>query len=508
MTRWAHMPERLLSIVTGATLLLGVGQVWFGVVHWHDSQRILQCMLLALVAAACIGAPALRDRLLRQAGLFGMPACIAALAGLALGTLSALASGFARFGLLEVALVPPLLLVSLCLMGARIGREADFDRTALAVTGIVATILVTQFTGAYAAMLFAGVGFYPENLYRGGFSNPRFLGQFHTMALPLLVAACIHPGLSRRWRGILAAVLVMSLVMALLTASRATWYAWSAATVGVLVVCRAHARVIAGVQLAAIAAAGGIFWLMFMLPAHLVEGWDFNAVDASFGRLGDPTSLSLREVLWWRAWELIGEHPILGIGPMGAAVDFNPVASHPHNALLQVASEWGLPAALMLCIGLALAGLRLARGLWLVHGQSLAGGRAEAGADSVLAPALAISLLGIAIHAMADGVAVMPYTQVALAAVFGWAASVLLPRDSGMPPRASARALGIAVPGLALAALLHGVLPESTYLESREEAFALRHSSAAAMMPRFWAQGWVVDEVDRDAVRFDARYPP
>lgn len=501
--------ERLVLAALAATLLCGVGRIWFDLIHWHDSQRVLECLLLAAAASAFVLDRAMRGRILLQASRLGWPAILLGLAALALGAVSAASSGLARFGLLEVALLPLLGLLSLSLMSVRARHGRSFDIAALTVAAIVCTILVTQFMGAYAAMLFSGTGIYPENLYRGGFSNPRFLGQVHTMLLPLLAAACLHPGLPLRWRAVVAAVLVLSLVMALLTASRATWYAWSAATVAVLVLSRPRAFAILPVQLAAVAAAGAAFYLMFVLPSAFIPGWDFDAARASFDRLGQPMTLSMRDVLWTRALELVAAHPLLGIGPMGGAMDMNRVAAHPHNALLQVASEWGLPAAALLCAAFAGIGWRLARGLAAASPAACPAAPASPATpletDPHLRAGLAIALLGIAIHAAVDGVVVMPYTQMVLAAVAGWSAAVLLPDAIRRRPHPAGVPLAAALVGAALLALANGVLPEVFLLVEREEDFARAYSSFDASMPRFWAHGWLVGEVDPGAVRFVAR---
>lgn len=57
---------------------------------------------------------------------------------------------------------------------------------------------------------------------------------------------------------------------------------------------------------------------------------------------------SQRDVLWQLGWEVIRTHPLLGIGPMHYASLPNPIASHPHNLVIQFASEWGIPATLLL----------------------------------------------------------------------------------------------------------------------------------------------------------------
>ena len=57
---------------------------------------------------------------------------------------------------------------------------------------------------------------------------------------------------------------------------------------------------------------------------------------------------SFRIDLWIQAWEIIKGHPWLGVGPLHYANFPNAIASSPHNFFLQIASEWGGPAFLLL----------------------------------------------------------------------------------------------------------------------------------------------------------------
>lgn len=57
-----------------------------------------------------------------------------------------------------------------------------------------------------------------------------------------------------------------------------------------------------------------------------------------------------REELWYRAWIIFLEHPIMGGGPMHFSYDVEiPLAinAHPHNLALQILSEWGIFCALL-----------------------------------------------------------------------------------------------------------------------------------------------------------------
>lgn len=494
--------EQAVALGTALCLLVAIAWRVFDLRDWHDSQRLLQFLLLLSAGATCLFDSGLRDRLRAQAGRFGRHTALAGLAALGLGVVSAIGSGFPRFGLLEVALFALLALLVTSVMAARQSTRG-FDTLALALVVAAGSVLVVQFLSAYAAALFSGAGFVVDNLYRGGFSNPRFLGQFHTMALPLLLAACVYPAFPARWRALAFAVLVMSLVLALLTASRATWYAWLAATLAVLVVFRPPCRPLLRALLSALCCSAVVFYAMFYtLPPLLVEGWQGGVREGSFGRLAQPFGLSLREVLWSRAVGWISQFPLLGIGPMGLALDVNPVAAHPHNAPLQIAAEWGVPAALLMGVVVFGAASGFSAGLR----RQVARPPTDDGAERLVGVTLAIALTGAAIHALVDGVIVMPYTQVMLAGIAGWAAACLLPPAVAVAVPVPVRRpwpgrFTVLVVAAAMIALFHGAAPEarSLYLQlDRLQA----EMEERPRFTRFWAHGWLTDAVDIERVRF------
>ena len=498
----------VLAALAGFVLVAGVARPWAGLLHWHDSQRLLQSLLLLTVGAAVASLAPLRSRLFLQAGRAGpAPRILAAGAGL-VGVVSALCSGFALIGLTEVALFSLLALLALAMMDARGASPAAFDRAGLAVVMAAGMVLTVLFGASYAAALLSDAGFHAENLYRGGFSNPRSMGQFHTMALPLMAAACLHAGLAARWRALCLAVLVVTLVVALLAASRATWYAWPAATLVVLLFCpRAGRRLLPLLALALAAALAG-FWLLFhVLPPMFIDGGSFDA-QQSYARLAAPFGLSLREVLWTRAVAWASLFPVLGIGPAGLALDFNPVAASPHSAPLQLAAEWGLPALAMIAAGLGLAGWRMARGLRAACRSGAA--TADATPTPVLAASLAIALCGALIHSLVDGVIVTPYSQVALACVCGWAAACLLPPAAAgtqQRPRPASRPslrslAGALAAGGAMVALFNGVAPWVAQRDLLDADRARDEQAGLPTVPRFWSNGFLLDQVDLRDVRF------
>jgi putative inorganic carbon (hco3(-)) transporter len=146
------------------------------------------------------------------------------------------------------------------------------------------------------------------------------------------------------------------------------------------------------------------YWLPLMMvgkPA-VVE----SVLDRAF------TGLSGRELLWSEAWEIIVSRPLLGVGPMHYADYASRIAAHPHNAPLQIAAEWGVPALLIV---LALFSLGLV--LWLRNDYGVAKGEGE---SARLRPALFAALITAALHSLFSGIIVMPISQLMMTLVLGW----------------------------------------------------------------------------------------
>lgn len=153
-------------------------------------------------------------------------------------------------------------------------------------------------------------------------------------------------------------------------------------------------------------------------------------------------------------------------------------ASHPHNVVLQLAAEWGVPAALALLIPMVCGLIALLRRIRLNA--------------SPLLLSLTAALLGASAQAMVDGVLVMPYTQIWLVFVMGWAMGVYFRdasvKDAGrwMLGRISMILVSVMM-ALALSLLLYGVFPE--ILHRAEYTKAYLDAGHNAIPPRYWMVG-------------------
>lgn len=504
-------------------LVVAVSMRGFGLLHWHDSQRVFELVALWAVCMALLACPAALRSLVREALRWLGPGGLAALgtAG-AFGCFAAWQAESPRFAFIELSL---LFLLGLCVLLVARARATEGARLDIVLLGAflgAAAVLVSSFLVSWLAAVTSDAGFVSPLLFEGGFSNVRFLGQFHTLALPLLACACLLPGPRPVYRIAVFVLLGLTWTMAIGTVTRGTWFSWVAAIVLLLPFVRLRILPLLQVQLAGLAAGALAAWVMFDLAVP--QGRDGAAASAFglfTGRFADPLALSSRDQLWTRALEFISAHPWTGVGPMMLALDHNPVATHPHNALIQLAAEWGLPAAVLL----ALVGI----GLWWTLATALLRVRPGdvqagpgAGSRSLLLPvALLWAVTAAGIHAMVDGLLVMPYAQVSCAVILGWTLGVFgafagrahaRPATLRAGPRRAGRALlqagavaAVATAGLFLAA---GTWPELTRLEAREMAFFDRYPFDEPRKPRLWAQGWLHEDLpSRDITGSPLRMP-
>lgn len=219
----------------------------------------------------------------------------------------------------------------------------------------------------------------------GPLTDPNDLAFVLVVALPLL-AAVLPPAPVTRDRVLVAAAAVVLVAGAAATFSRGGALALAAA-VGWLLARRVlPVRVFAG-ALAAVAAAG--------LAAAVLAG---PALARSVGEKSHiaASNVDTRVLRWEAAARMLGEHPVLGVGPGGFRGEYatasdnaeiaeqTPVA---HNMFLEVAAELGLPAfALFLGLG-AVAAVATERVV-------------RSGPDRTTAVAVQAALVAVAVGAM------------------------------------------------------------------------------------------------------------
>jgi O-antigen ligase len=191
--------------------------------------------------------------------------------------------------------------------------------------------------------------------------------------------------------------------------------------------------------------------------------------------------------IWTVALHLIKLHPLLGVGPLHFpyyAYAYEQLVAHPHNAILLIACEWGIPAALML---FSLMGFGLWR--WIIFSRQAV--KTQANANLYIG--LTACLLMAGFDAMFSGVLIMPVSQFMLGLVVGWALSLYIMHNRTTVSVSGYLHIGlIALIITALALLILGILPVVAHLPQMELNYSLACTEQGCVnSPNYWLQGWI-----------------
>ena len=188
-------------------------------------------------------------------------------------------------------------------------------------------------------------------------------------------------------------------------------------------------------------------------------------------------STSDRIELWSQCLNFIQNHPFLGIGPMHFAWYSNTNA-HPHNSVLQLMAEWGLPAALLI---LAVTGYGLLCWLRKFNIDNL---QHKTKLDCNLAIALFFTVMSSFAYSLVDGVIVMPISQVLMFTIIGLMIGYYT-KDNVTEVKRKSVFMPIFA-AITLVALIWSTLPEILQSASGDaKRFSMGYSAAG---PRFWLE--------------------
>lgn len=391
----------------------------------HDDQRCVELGLLALLTAFMVTR---RDTADYIAGLDPVARlCLGAF--FAIGAFSALNAYSPVQALYEWSMLLLLLLASASLAAGLSRAGGSGLLTVLQCAGIAGALYSLRVVLVYAASLSAGHQLDMQEL-GAGFSNIRFFNHVQTVLLPLIVLLHLQaPKRSvLRWAWFALAAFWWALLF--VSEARASILALGAGCVMVLVVRRAHARSFLK-AMALTALAGGIVYVLgFILLPMLAGLRPFNAAANVMQRTAIDLT-SGRNQLWQLSYELIAAHPWLGVGPQhfahyGVALSFG---AHPHNFVLQIGAEWGVPALMCLLgtIGIGMWGL-------IRIGTRIA--RSDLSNQQILAVLLATGT-AILVDGLFSGVIVMPQSQMVILLYLGYAGGWARAWSNDTAPRSS-----------------------------------------------------------------------
>lgn len=455
----------ILTPVAGA--LPGVGL--------FNSQRIVQLLVLAAATLPLLH-PEERGRWIQSFALLPAASRWGFVGILGLGGVTSAFAPHPRFAFLEVGMLTLVFILTVQLAGV---FRRDPKRTVRGIVGALAlgaVLYLTSFAVGYVFSLAMALPVWPSAFT--GFAHVRFFNQIQVWTIPLIVLpAALLPAEQRGLRGGLHAVAALWYALLFASGGRGATLALAGAAVLALVLFRSQASPWLRLQLKALVGGLALYVLLFVLMADNLS---------VFTRLQDITNGTGRLELWGIAVEMIGRHPVMGEGPMQFARHLNVHASHPHNAVLQWAAEWGLLSTVGVVALFGWGGIAWAR-------------HCRRALSTVAAPqqtvliALTASLTAAAAYALVDGVLVMPVSQMLVAVIAGWALAVYAgsPKPTRLPdhhPLASWILVGFLV--AVWGSIGYGIAPDITSLEVQQEEH-IQRTGATLVHPRFWQQGFI-----------------
>lgn len=395
---------KTLSILTFITLITFSPSISFiNYIDYHDCQRIIQLLLLGLVLIDAIFLNFSKSGLIPinnniRLGFFGL---------LALSTASTTHAITPRYAIIETSIFAAL--CYLALFVARLYRENGEIFVKYLTYALWASILLYMtsfYTGYITALAVKKTLTWPFPFY--GFSNIRLFQQYQLWGLGLLCLPLLAFDLKKNVRFWFQFALACWWILLFYAASRGVTLSWIIAIVATAIVYKKIAWGFLRIQLTTAIAGLCAYQLLFKIIPNLLTSSSNAVVASTIFR----DTFSDRTDLWKAAYVMIDNFPLLGVGPMHFYF-YNTFGTHPHNSVLQIASEWGLPASLII---LALTGYCFYCWLKKFNASQL---DTNTKLDKNLSIILFFTIISGSSYSLVEGVIVMPISQVLMFTTIG-----------------------------------------------------------------------------------------
>lgn len=364
-------------------------------------------------------------------------------------------------------------------------EQSDWQRVVVVCFAGSALLYLAVFFSANSDNMF-DPKYVADGVWFPVFSNIRFFSDYQALLLPFVLYAvrlCRHP-LARiaAW-----AMVTLFFMLFFYSGSRAVVLGQLGAHLCLLIVLgRRYWPTLYRHGLA-----WGCAYLLYLLlsvgvPYLLLED-DVRVAILPLMREG----LSLREVIWSLAWGDMLSHPWFGIGPGEFSRQFNAIAAAPHNSVLMVGAEWGTP---ILCLVLAAIFVMISRTLMALRRMATRGEPSTESFEFAIAAWLAFAAL--LLHSLVANVWVVPVSQLGLLIAASLVFASCLDRPLRGRIKSSVRSgTGFLVLSIAAASTMAWLLLQDVPdLPSRNSAYLNCMRPTPYFSPRFWQQGWLMNE--------------
>jgi O-antigen ligase len=433
------------------------------ITNFHDSQRLFELLLIILVLLHGI-------IISRHAAATNQIIRFATYILIALATVSSSLAYSPRHAFIEISLFSGLFYLSLFVMQLyQTDHALLIKRLVYVFWGGILLVMVSFYVGYITANIFNTPVVWPAPLK--AFTNIRSFNQYQLWTLGLITLPLLAFDFKRastlRWLHI---GLISWWVLLFFSASRGALLAWAVGIVCTAIIYKKTAWPFIRLQLMHITAGFLSYQLLFqVIPSYTKS----TVVTGTILR----ESTNDRIELWKLALNLIQDHPIFGVGPMHFAWASS-TSAHPHNSVLQLMAEWGLPAALII---LSMAGYGLVCWLKRFDIKKL---QTQTKFNQNLIIALFFSLITGAAYSLVDGVIVMPVSQVMMFTIIGL--MIGLYSDGHLIEVKRAPLFRLFFAGIVLIALVWSTLPEIVQgVTGSKKHFSIGYTAAG---PRIWSE--------------------
>lgn len=462
----------------------------------YDMRRMMELIMLGLGVLWLVLDTRLRTAWLQCYQTLPSLARMALLVFFGLGLISAVQAVFPRLSLMEVGMYGLLLIAAITFATLHREYQQRFNQTVL-----VGLAIGTGFYGVH--LLLNGVSYWIFNvqhtqgyeiqqafLTSPGFQNVRFLMSFISITLPLVVLPSLYYAAHSRWRQTLfLSISSLWWYAMIINHGRTLWLEWAVLLVFMPLFFKAQCWPWLKQHLKSALAGGALYLILNQLNALIL--YFSKTQPSSFQPVFHTDEIRIQ--LWGEALRYMQQHPWLGIGPLDFALGPKKIAlAHPHNVLLLIGSEWGIPALVML---LALLGWGVVRWLQL---KPLFTAHTDPH-RRLLYIALTGAFIGGSIDSLLNGTLVMPLSQIAMVLLVGWMVgfyqSAAADIRTALPITWRAHSLLLLLLGITTLLVAYGVFPLVFQLIPMSTGYyqdvCAPDPSNCIWVPRFWVQGWL-----------------
>jgi putative inorganic carbon (hco3(-)) transporter len=476
--------QTLVTIVFLALIVFSPNIHLIPYIEFHDCQRVLQLLLLGFVLVDAIFANYSKDSITIINSK--IKPFLYILLGLAI-TSTAL-SIEPRHAVIEVTIFAALCFLALFIARLYRGNPEVFIKAlSYALLASIVLYMVSFYVGYFTALAVGKQLIWPLPFH--GFSNIRLFQQYQLWGLGLIFLPLLAFELKQKIRIWIYIALSAWWVLLFYAASRGVTLGWICAMLVTASVYRKTAWPFLKMQLITAVIGLIIYFLLFQLApiwftSELVNG-SAGSTSMVVARTIFRDTTYDRLDLWKVSYVMIKNFPLFGVGPMNFYF-YNSFGTHPHNSILQIAAEWGLPSTLII---LAILGYSFS--CW--HKKFKANKiQTTSKLDSNLSVILFFTIIANGAYSLVEGVIVMPISQVLMFTVIGlmigqYTFGQTVPVNSN---RIGFRPIfaGVVLVFMSLSAmpeLVRGLTSYERYYQPGERAFSM---GPGLINPRIWMQ--------------------